>query len=245
MIRFVNWVSTQYISGSAKYSTGYYYKELFLLHDRSSKSSITIATPELLQQYEQHLFLLQQVREKIKLNFCPGSIFIFKTQQIEDSKLQWDFCDFIDTMFIGVRMGEVALIGILADGGAQQAYEEDYKDFDDIYLHPIQFRELCAQFCYRSTLATRNPKHITIEGQPIGEPHEVHQMPLGGFSLKPYFEDGNSADYAKYLSFYLGVSYDYVFTPPDTVRTWLHNEEGIAQFIDFKEHPDLPFTFRV
>jgi hypothetical protein len=57
---------------------GILYRELSLLLDRSSCDGITIATPEMLRQYETLLFFLQQAREKVKLvDFTPGSIYTF------------------------------------------------------------------------------------------------------------------------------------------------------------------------
>jgi len=216
---------------------GILYRELFLLLDRRTPGGITIATPELLREYELHLMFLQQAREKIEMvDFCPGSIFVFRSQKPECSRMQWDICDNIDTMFIAVRMGEVGVIGILGDGGAQQGYEDGYSDILDLPLHPLQFRELCARFSYRSTLATRTPKYVTVQD----EPHKMFQLPLGGFSLKPLFEEWDSATYAKYLAFYTGHSCEELFRPPEEVATWLYDDSGQARYLDFKEYPYLP-----
>jgi len=213
---------------------GILYKELFLLLDRKTGSGITIATPELLREYETHLILLQQAREKVEfVGENPGSIFVFPTQMPEQVSLQWDICDNVDTMFIAIRMGEVGMIGVLADGGAQMIYEDDYKDIMKVPLHPIQFRELCAQFSYRSTLATRTPKYVTVQDRP----HKMFQLPLGGFSLKPYFDEWDMAVYAKYLSFYTDVPYESIFRPPDQIATWLHDPSGKVQYLDIKKHP--------
>jgi hypothetical protein len=216
---------------------GVLYKEASLLLDRSTPSGVTIVSPELLRAYDVHLMLLQQAREKIELvDFCPGSIFVFGAQKTQDRRLDWDLCDNIDTFFIAVRMGEVAVIGALADGGAQQAYADLYSDLLDLPLHPLQFRELCAQFCYRSTLATRVPKYVTMEGQP----HQTFQLPLGGFSLTPLFDDWDPATYAQYLAYYTGQSYEEVFQAPDRVTTWLHDHSGKPVYLDFDEYPYLP-----
>jgi hypothetical protein len=213
---------------------GILYRELFLLFDRSANSSVTIATLEMLQQYEAHVLFLQQARESIKLvDFCPGSFFVFRNQNLKRPEYQWDFCDNIETMFIAIRMGEVIVIGILQDGGAQRYYDEEYKDLLDHPLHPIQFRELCAHFSYRSTLATRTPKYLTIEGRP----HQTYQLPLGGFSMKPLFEGWDQATYAKFLSLYTGAPFERVFEPPDKVKTILRDEAGKPVYMDFNKYP--------
>src|SRR5262249_31026969 len=149
---------------------GILYKEMFLLLDRSSPDRRTIITPDFLRCYRTQRFFLQQVREKVRLvDFNPGSLFVFPAQQLRQ-EMEWDLCDNVDTQFIACRVGRVALFAVLGDGGAQQHFEDEFDDIKDMPLHPIQFRELCAWFSYRSILATRTPKYFTIQGGP----HEVH-----------------------------------------------------------------------
>ncbi len=52
-----------------------------------------------------------------------------------------------------------------------------------------------------------------------------------GFSFKPLFGKWDVAEYAKYLSHYLGLRYDEVFFPPDKVRTYLVDENQNLRFI--------------
>jgi len=213
---------------------GILYKELSLLLDRSDPNGQTIITPEIVDRYRTHRFFLQQARESIELvDFCPGSIFVFQMQGLPRKELEWDLTDNVNTMFIGCRVGRVALFASLGDGGAQQGYEEAYQDIDPLELHPIQFRELCAHFSYRSTLATRTPKYMTMQGSP----HEVHQMPLAGLSTKPLFDDWDMETYAKFLAFYIGEDVCDLYLPPNKVMTWLHDEKGNPRFISFKDYP--------
>ena len=216
---------------------GILYRELSLLIDRKDPGGLTIATPELLKEYETHLFFLQQAREKVKLvDFTPGSIYVFRCQSPPYPRLQWDLCDNIQTMFIGVRMGDVAIIAVLGDGGAQMIFTDVYQRFESLRLHPIQFRELCAHFSYRSSIATRTPKYITAEGAP----HSVHQMPLGGLSAMPYFQEWVDTDYAAFLAYYTGNPYDMVYQGPDKVMTWLRDDSGHIRFLDYAKHPFGP-----
>jgi hypothetical protein len=139
-------------------------------------------------------------------------------------------------MFIAIRMGKVGVVGVLGDGGAQLIYEDAYRPVYDLPLHPIQFREICAHFSYRSTIATRTPKLITVSG----DPHQVFQLPLGGLSMKPYFEDWDEEEYSKFLSFYTGCPHGIAFAPPDKVMTWLHDPDGSLHYLDFDKYPFLP-----
>jgi hypothetical protein len=216
---------------------GLLYKELTLLLNRADPKAGTIITPEVIERYRDHRFFLQQVRQIVEcVDFCPGSIHLFSMQKMPQPVLEWDFCDNVDTMFIGCRAGRTAFIASLGDGGAEQAMAPLFAGIADVDLHPIQFREICATVCYRSTLRTRIPKHITVQGQP----HKVHQMPLGGFSLKPYFEEWDIDTYAKYLAFYLGVEVKHVRLPSGEVKTWLYDGKWNPRFIDFSEYPGLP-----
>jgi hypothetical protein len=157
-------------------------------------------------------------------------------QAMPEKRLEWDLTDNVETMFIGCRVGRVALFAVLGDGGAQQPYEQAYEDIAPIDLHPIQFRELCAHFSYRSTIATRTPKYIITQRTP----HEVYQMPLGGLSMKPMFEDWDLETYAHFLAYYTGVDVSHLYVPPDKTMTWLHDEQERPQFINFTDYPILP-----
>jgi hypothetical protein len=216
---------------------GILYKELMLLVDRSDPDGPRIITPELARRYRSHRFFLQQARNLVRpMNFDVGSVFVFSMQALPEKNMEWDFCDNVESMFVACRVGRVGLIAILGDGGAQQLFEEDYAEFHDLELHPIQFRELCAHFSYRSLLATRTPKYVTISGSP----HIVHQMPLGGLSTKPLFEEWIPQTYAKILAYYVGEDVSNLFSPPDNVMTWLHTPERRPNYINFKDFPVLP-----
>jgi len=218
----------------AKILFGILYKELFLLLDRSSPSDGTIITPGFLRHFRTQRFFLQQVREKVRLvDFTQGSLFVFPMQPLPRKEMEWDLCDNVETQFIACRVGKVGLFASLSDGGAQQYLNDIYADIKDLPLHPIQFHELTAQFSYRSTLATRTPKYLTAEGIP----HAVHQMPLGGLSLKPLFDDGDAESYARHLAHYLHVPLERVFEPPDKVSTWLRVPDGTPRFMNITEFP--------
>jgi hypothetical protein len=67
---------------------------------------------------------------------------------------------------------------------------------------------------------------------------QVIQMPLGGLSMKPFFDDEVPADYARLLSYYTEVPIDHVYQPPDRVRTWLHEvPDGDPFFMDYAKFP--------
>lgn len=211
---------------------GILYKELMLSSDRKNPNAPPILPEEIIREYEKHLFFLQEARGKIEMTgfSSPGSIFVFKTQPHTNTAFQWDFCDNLDTYFIAVRMGEVGIIGILADGGAQQLAIDYYEELKDFPLHPIQFRELCAVFSYRSTLATRTPKYVAISD----DPHKVIQLPLGGLSAKPLFEDWNTDEFAKYLAFYTGQPLEFLRPNSNSIASYIYDVDDKLTFIPFE-----------
>lgn len=211
---------------------GILYKELMLSSDRKNPNAPPIVPEEVIREYEKHLFFLQESRGKIEtVGFSsPGSIFVFKTQAHTNVGFQWDFCDNMQTYFIAIRMGEVGVIGVLADGGAQQLAVDYYDELKDFPLHPIQFRELCAIFSYRSTKATRTPKYITISD----DPHKVIQLPLGGYSAKPLFEDWDTDEFAKFLAFYTGQPLEFLRPDSNRIASYIYDAEDNLTFMPFK-----------
>jgi hypothetical protein len=133
-------------------------------------------------------------------------------------------------------MGEVGLIGVLNDGGAQQLYEDIYDDIRDFPLHPIQFRELCAIISYRSTLATRTPTYAIRQGPP----HATIQIPIGGASRKPLFNDWDHETFAHYLAMYTRLSLESIHPSPDQILSFLHDPDGKPKFIPFNEDEYKP-----
>ncbi len=218
---------------------GILYKELTLLKDRSDAKAGTIITEEFLRAYRTHRYFLQQARGIVELkDFNPGTIFVFDAQRPADETKCWDMCDSVPGLTIGVRAGRVAIVGALADGGAQENDEHIYSRYYAFPLHPIQFREVCARVSYRSSLATRTPKYISMAGK--DGPHVTHQLPLGGLSAKPLFEEWIPADYAQFLAHYIGRELDFVFVPPDKTRSWLDTPDGGVLYIDYAKEPFLP-----
>ncbi len=204
---------------------GILYKELFLYNNREMKQSPKIFEIEAIKDYQNLMFFLQEARGKVEtIDFCPGSIFIFHTEKPDDIKFQWDFCDNIVYLFIGIRVGSVGIIANLGDGGAQNlACDWDY--LNDYHLDPLQFREMCAVTSYRSTLATRVPKYVSFQSNPE-EAIKTYQLPLGGFSAKPLFREWDYDKYAKHLSQFTGLSYEEVRPDPNSMLSFIHDEYG-------------------
>jgi hypothetical protein len=212
---------------------GILYKELFLSSNRRDNDAPPIMSPDIMKVYEDHLFFLQEALGKIEtVDFCPGSIFVFRTQKPKSNRLQWDFTDNIDTLFIALRMGDVGIIGVLNDGGILNLHGDLYNDLANHPLHPLQFRELCAAVSYQSSIRQRTPKFMTMEGNP----HKVFQLPLGGFSLKPFYEDWDLDKYAHFLSFYTRIPVEELRPHPNQVVSYLYDPDGKPKYIPIEEN---------
>ena len=208
---------------------GILYKELFLNNNRESLDPQKILDPEIIKNYESLLFFLQEARGKVEtVDFCPGSIFVFNTQTPNDIRVQWDFCDNIDTWVIAIRMGQVGIIAALGDGGAQNDVDsmDHLKDF---FLNPIQFRELCAVVSYRATLATRVPKYVSFS-EPRIDVIKTVQLPLGGYSFKPLFEEWDFDVFAKHLAFHTRKSLQEIRPHPNKIVSFIYDESGNLRF---------------
>lgn len=210
---------------------GILYKELSLSANRRNSQFIPIISEEKIREYESLLFFLQEARQKIVIkDFCPGSVFVFRTQTHEKLPFQWDFCDNIDTLFIGIRMADVGIIGVLTDGSAQKLFGEFCKNLASHPLHPLQFRELCAIFSYRSTLLDRKPTYITK----MEPPYEIYQIPIGGASNKDIFSSWDFDEFVEFMKIYTGLPVEKIRPRPGKMYTYLHTEDGKPYFIPYK-----------
>jgi hypothetical protein len=212
---------------------GLLYRELFLPWDRAGNTNAKITSKTLLKLYEMHHLFLQSIRVPMRfIDFCPASILIVSTQEPDDIRLCWDFRDELKTICIACRMGTVGIVGVLQDGEAQRSLFPLMK-LQRRKLHPIQFTEVFAQVSYKAMLFNRTPKYIIAEG----DPKTVIQMPLGGLSGKPLYNDWNPYHYAKILCQITGIPMKHLFHSPDQVMTWLRNPDGTAKSLPIKRYP--------
>ena len=207
---------------------GLLYRELSLKRDRASRSNQTIINREFLQMYQMHHFFLQSAR--VPMNFCdfhPASIMVFETQEPVNPKLKWDYSD-NHNLFFSCRMGRVGIIAFLQDGGAQRGFFPYFDEYKTFALHPLQFQEIVAKCFYKSLLFNRTPKYIMVNDDPI----LVMQLPLGGFSNKPLYDEWSQEHYAFTLSRITGIPMEQIYYPPDKVMSWLRNEDGSLKHFD-------------
>lgn len=214
---------------------GLLYKELFLQFERSNpQSNETITDPDLLIEFQMLHYFLQSARVPMQFReFFPASIMVFETQQPAEPQLQWDFHDSLQCLCISCRMGSVGIVASLMDGGANSYMSQHLNYVKRLKLHPLQYRELIGMVNYKSMLFNRTPKYMIVEGDPI----QVIQAPLGGFSNKPVFNDWEQETYAHILSHFTGAPLETIYRPPNQVMTWLRKPDGSLNHMPFVQYP--------
>lgn len=209
---------------------GLIYKDFFLRADRAYPELGTIASLETLNRYSDHLEFMQEARDELVFaEFNPFSLFAFECQEASRQQVNFDYIDDTNSAVVGIRMGKVGLVLVTSDGGIQQPFDKVLYEEAPHPLHPIQFRELCAKVIYKEHLRDRSPKYITIASEHITP--TLHQLPLAGYSLKPFYREWNMEHYAQVLAQYTGYPVEELFSPPDRVWTWISDQTGQPLFM--------------
>ena len=217
---------------------GLLHKELFLVLDRTGQQEGTIADPNLVERFRLHHLFLQNVRVPMVFEGgFPASIFVYETKEPSDPQFAWDFQDGLSNMFISLRLGKVGIAAVLQDGGAQEAeMGEIVRQMTRLPLHPLQHIELSAVIRYKASLMNRVPKYLVVEGDPC----TVMQLPLGGMSGGPIFNDWNPGEYAAVSAHLTHLDLDQIFVHPDQVMTWLRDKQGRYHDLSFAQCPWPP-----
>jgi hypothetical protein len=200
---------------------GLLYRELSLAADRSDPDSETITSTEMMEDYRALHGFLQSIRIPITFeNFFPGSVFVFEIE-CAPGLGSFDYSDNPIGMTFCIRVGNTGVIACLKDDGlVLESFSELYRALDGVKLHPIQFDELCAAIFYKAFSMIRSSKYMSVTAP--GAPPIVVKIP--GFSQAPWFEEWKDEIFARFLeSFWskYGITFDEIFVPPNSVRTYL------------------------
>jgi len=200
---------------------GLLFRELSLSFDRSRPELGSITSPKLMQDYlALHHFLQSTIKPIEFQGFFPGSIFIFEIEVLSEFD-QFNYSDSIESMAFCVRMGNIGIVACLKDD--EQVYDslfEIYQAVKDVKLHPIQYDELCAIVFYQASILARDGKYISI----TTPENKTTIAKAPGYSLAPVFDDWNYEIFAHFLEKFWakwGITFDDIFVPPDSTRTYL------------------------
>lgn len=224
----------------AKIYYGLMFRELLLPVDRTSPTSGTILTRDVLESFRMHHTLLQGVRGVVRWRHPeqqPASIFVFECQTVPSVQCNFDYFDILSFPYLGIRVGSTAVISVLQDWGALEcaASVPMIEVAKTISLHPLQFRQLAAFGAYSTYLFNRVPKHVI---RTADEYLEVITLPLAGLSGSNLFDSHELDVLASILAHAWAVPKSQIF---DGVRLvdLIEDGRGGAQYLQWEENVDL------
>jgi hypothetical protein len=208
-----------------KISYGILFRQLSLRSEIRDPHSQPIYSEDNLAKHKmQHLFLRSTV-SKAEYVHNPWSILIFRIHE-DDNEKYWAFdSPFIKTFFM--HANDVGIVAHLMDNGCNEEFYMQFEHKVDLLkreLHPLQFRELCAQFQYKSGLFNRNPFYTNIFDKEKGI-DTIVAHDIGG----DIYDCWNQQHYARVLQSFLQewkMSFDDIYFGDDKVITYLKNEDG-------------------
>lgn len=210
---------------------GILFKELLLPANVRDYNGKRMHTQEQMEQYNIVHMLLQGTRVPMTFSeLNPWSIFVFNSQTSGDNDLNFDFRDNLFGLTLGIRIGEISIIAVLQDNGAQaEIFKTDIETLKQLKLHPRQFEEIFSKVTYKQLTLKYVPKFLIEQCGNYNV--NIRAMRLGGGSPVIYNEWSNE-EFSHILAFHTGVPQDKLFVEPDGVMTYLYNEDNTIQHIE-------------
>ena len=218
----------------AKLSYGMLFKELSLKSDMKNNSSESIVTPDVLDKFSTMYSFLKTIRYNTEFEGTPWSILIFNIAS--EDVFVYAAQDQIMCNCFFMRINDIGIVANLQDGGCLREFfiENNGRLLDGKLTH-IQFREICAQFLYKSSLYNKTPFFIYSIPNNTSQKCTILSQQMGGY----VFNDWNQKEYARILEFYLkpwDIKFDELYTDDDRILTFLFNEDGsIKNLINLSE----------
>lgn len=210
-----------------KLSYGTLFKELSLKLNRADSNSGMIVNPHQLRKFSMLFTFLQSIRFETRfIGRVPWSIFVFKIEKPEVGN-DYNGQDFISSNNYFLQMNDIGIISNLQDNGLlKDLFRERWSDFLEMELHPIQFRELCAEYHYKSLLMNRPPAYAislpsNIDSQMLIISHALHGTNL--------FDKWDMKTYCELLEFHWkpwGIRFQDIYVDNRSRFTYLRNEDG-------------------
>jgi hypothetical protein len=211
----------------AKIFVGLLYKDLLLPFDRSDRSTGNIIDAETLKRFSIMHLWIQMANLAFEVGneseYCPGSIFVFRTQKPDNPKKQFDLVDMTLANCLAIRLGDVGRIADFLENGVHaRSAGDSFGPYQSFPLHPLQFKEVAARIFYAASLIDMQTDvqfYSTLDELKIAffwHPKE-NSSPRGW----------KNEEYAQVLSSVMHFSGDEkVFEPPNRVWTCLQNQDG-------------------
>lgn len=220
----------------SKIHYGLLFKEYQLRHDRSTSSDETIVPRQFLESLDTFHLFMRSIRTPFTFADCtPFSVFVARTRQFGRKELDFDY---MDSVFLGdtyapcfaIRINDVGLICVFQDDGQQKyRFQDEFDQFNDYPLHPVQFIEFTCKSFYKHSLLNYVPRYLIIEAE--NDEGEVHVQAWSPFPEMTWKKWDNEAFAKLFHSFLLqrsehGIT-DFKMIYPDSgeVGTWLRTDD--------------------
>lgn len=210
-----------------KLSYGVLFKELSLRLEIQNKDSRNIIEPDQLAKFRMLFTFLQTIRFETEfVNRTPWSILIFKINN-SGTNIRYNGQDLIMSNNYFLQLNNIGIISHLQDNGLMKEFFMEHRsEFTDIVLHPIQFRELCAEFQYKSVLLKKLPYYtINLPERENGK-MQILSFDLYGHDL---FDDWKTEEFCHLLEYYWkpwDYKFDDIYFDNDHYLSFLRNEDG-------------------
>jgi hypothetical protein len=143
---------------------------MLLLSDRRDKSAGSIVPKEFLEELTTFHHFMTSIRRPFQfVGFKPYSLFVVETLTFDDPTRNFDYFDFVTMGYTGevaivlvlaIRTNHFGIICVPNDNGYQKKHFQDqFKPFDGIPLHPIQFLEFACKSAYKHSRIAFSPKY--------------------------------------------------------------------------------------
>ena len=204
-----------------KLSYGMLFKELSLRQSLKEPKSRMIIEPHELKKFQLLFTFLQTIRFETEfINRNPWSILIFKLKN-PDKRYLYNCQDIIVSNNFFMQMNDIGLISHLQDNGLMKEF---FLTHLHTVLHPIQFRELCAEFQYKSYLINGTPFYNIVLPN-----DQKEKMQIISFDFYSEFDGWDNTKFCQLLELYWKpweLSFDDIYQPGNQRITYLRNEDG-------------------
>lgn len=185
----------------AKIFYGLLFQELNLLYNRKDPEAGFILDAHQIFHFRTLHYFLQGIRGKVSFeNFFPGSVFVFKLDDLGHESL-FDYMDNPNLWTIAFKLGTVGIIGCFYDNGwIKESVEEVYSLHKGNKLHPIQFDEISAIIFYNVFRLVREPRYFSVSDEETGITR-FYWIP--GYSTASHFKEWEGDEYIFFLEYFL------------------------------------------
>jgi hypothetical protein len=219
---------------------GLHFKQIALPVDRQQPAGPAIVSTGYLGRFAEVHHTLQAMRQKVRFQRVPGSVFVYEAQVPDRPEYQFDYRDSRLTAFLALRAADTIVMASF-DWEAMASVLVDSARLDvaaRIALHPVQFTEVAAHGSYISAKFNRTFAYLV---SPEGD-HDVIEPVMvlrpGESPYGPLFDPPDQNEWALVLAEAMQWDVADVVDPAEGgVWTSLLNADGTPNFVSLDQAP--------